>query len=119
MKSENEKVERVTNLDYLHELSKGNASFVKEMISIFLSENPEELKALEKGIKSSDYELVKTTAHKLRSTIPFIGLDKLIENDVSDVETMAGNKGDMQEIERKFTRIKEICEKAYYELQPV
>ncbi|HXB40634.1 MAG TPA: Hpt domain-containing protein [Bacteroidia bacterium] len=111
--------EKITNLDYLVDLSKGNKLFVKEMIVIFLSENPEEIKTIEKGIAEKDYDLIKATAHKLRSTIPFIGLDKLIESEVEEMETLATNHANIKEIEKRFSRIKETCEKACIELQPV
>jgi len=34
----------IVNLDYLNKIAKGNKNFVKEMIGIFLTENPEEIK---------------------------------------------------------------------------
>jgi len=119
MKDINESTEKTVDLSYLVEVSKGNKTFVKEMITLFLSENPEEIKALENGIKNKDYDLIKATAHKLRSTIPFIGLDKLIEKEVVEIETLAGNKTDIEKIEELFMKIKEVCQKAYVELMPV
>jgi HPt (histidine-containing phosphotransfer) domain-containing protein len=119
MNNSNNEAKKITNLDYLVDLSKGNKVFVKEMIEIFLSENPEEIKSIEKGISEKNYELIKATAHKLRSTIPFIGLDKLIENEVEEIETLAAAQGDIREIEKRFLKIKEMCEKACWELQPV
>lgn len=119
MKNINESAEKIINLSYLIEVSKGNKTFVKEMIDLFLSENPEEIKNLEKGIHAKDYGLIKATAHKLRSTIPFVGLDKIIETEVEEIETLATNKSDMPEIEKRFAKIKEVCEKACCELMPV
>jgi len=119
MKNDTTNMEKITDLNYLIDISKGNKVFVKEMINLFLSENPEEIKCLEKGIQEKNYDQIKATAHKLRSTIPFIGLDKLIEKDVIGIETLAAQKGDIQEIEKHFMKIKETCERAYFELYPV
>ncbi|MDF2448406.1 MAG: His Kinase (phospho-acceptor) protein [Bacteroidota bacterium] len=119
METKTEKIEKTTNLSYLMELSDGNKTFVKEMISLFLSENPEEIKALERGIAEKNYKAIKSVAHKLRSTIPFMGLDKVIEKEVAEIESLAAQSGDLQEISSRFSKIKSACEKAYIELSPV
>lgn len=108
--------EKITDLSYLVRLSNGNKVFVKEMINLFLSENPEEIKSLELAIRDKDYDSIKATAHKLRSTIPFIGIDKFIEKDVSEIEELAADHSDMEEIKARFSRIKSVCEKACIEL---
>jgi HPt (histidine-containing phosphotransfer) domain-containing protein len=139
MDDSGEKGEKVTNLDYLVKLSKGNEQFVKEMIRIFLEENPGEITTLEKAIKEQDYSLINMAAHKLRSTIPFVGIDKIIASEISEIEQLALNKAGnplMQDapeqkkpgflptdreliktIEKLFTKIKNICWKACDELR--
>ena len=108
--------EKMIDLSYLLRLSNGNKVFVKEMIALFLSENPEEIKSLDQAIHEKDYDTIKATAHKLRSTIPFIGIDKFIEKEVSEIETLAAEHAEMQEIEIRFEKIKSVCEKACIEL---
>lgn len=116
---DNENKQKVTDLTYLEQVSKGDKAFVKEMITLFLSENPEEIKSLQKGIIDRNHELIRTVAHKLRSTIPFLGLDKLIEKDVMKIEVLAAERSPISEIENIFTKIKSICERACWELQPI
>ncbi len=119
METDKNNPRKIINLGYLIGLSKGNNVFVKEMIDLFLSENPEEIKSLEKGILEKNYEVIKNTAHKLKSTIPFIGLDKVIQSEVSEVEKLASSKSELPKIEKLFLKIKEMCERACCELQPV
>jgi HPt (histidine-containing phosphotransfer) domain-containing protein len=107
----------VVNIDYLRQLSKGNTKFVDEMIRIFLTENPEEIKILEGAIHDENYDLIKATTHKLRSTLPYIGLDKLVEEEVTEIETLAAKKTGVERIGELFSRIKDTCEKACVELQ--
>lgn len=109
---------KVVNIDYLKQLSKGNTRFVEEMIRIFLAENPEEMKVLESAIRHKDYDLVKATAHKLRSTLPYIGLDKVVEHEVNEMEDLAEAQADIHQIATLFARIKQMCERACQELQP-
>lgn len=108
---------RIINLDYLIELSRGNTAFVAEMIEIFLIENPEELRCLKKGIDLADFDLIKTAAHKMRSTIPFVGLDKHIEVEVIEIEMLAERQTNIIEIQRLFSKIKKLCHKASLELK--
>jgi HPt (histidine-containing phosphotransfer) domain-containing protein len=133
--------DHVTNLDYLTKLSKGNSQFVTDMIRIFLEENPGEVAALEKAISTKDFRLINASAHKLRSTVPFVGIDKIISSEISELEQLALKKaGDplnpaqqtvasarflptdrelMKKIERLFSKIKKICTRAYEELRPM
>ncbi len=133
---------KVTNLDYLLKLSKGNEEFVRDMIRIFLDENPSEISVLEKAIAERDFKLINSAAHKLRSTVPFVGIDKIISEDITLIEQLAREKSDEQthggqaeekaqggsflpndremisRIESLFSKIKRICLRAYSELKP-
>jgi HPt (histidine-containing phosphotransfer) domain-containing protein len=106
----------VTNLNYLKELSKGNTAFVKEMITIFLTENSEELNYFEKCIHDQDFESIRLSAHKLRSSIPYLGLDKHIGKEINEIEKLAASKSYIQKIESMFSKIRTICERARQEL---
>lgn len=116
MRTTVENTEKMIDLSYLERLSNGNKVFVKEMIALFLSENPEEIKSIEQAIREKDHAAIKAAAHKLRSTIPFIGIDKFIEKEVSEIEELASNNADMREIETRFAKIKSTCERACIEL---
>ena len=108
---------KIIDLNYLSAIAKGNRDFVKEMVSIFLADNPLELKSLENSIKEPNFEKIRSVAHKLKSTLPFIGIDKLIGKEVLEIESMAGTQSDLPGIEERFKKVKEVCEKACIELQ--
>jgi len=124
---------RITNLDYLTDLSKGNTLFVDEMIEIFIAESPDEIIVLEKAIHEKDFKLIKSCAHKMISTIPFVGLDKIIETEVSEIEKLASAQAgssaefiqapseglikNIKKIEVLFSRIKEVYRLAILELK--
>lgn len=110
---------KITDLAYLAEVSKGDKVFMKEMINLFLSENPEEIQSMEKGILERNFDAIKSIAHKLRSTLPFIGLDKVIDKEVVEVESLATQRSSIGKIEELFTKIKAMCQKAWLELKPI
>ena len=107
----------VCNLNYLKELSNGNAEFVNEMIRLFLAEIPGEIQNLEKGIEEKDYDSIKQSAHKMKSTIPFVGLNFIIGNEVFEIEDLANKKLDLEKIEFLFSGVKEMCTRATNELR--
>jgi len=108
---------KVTNLDYLTELSKGNAQFIADMIEIFIIESPKEIALLEKSIIDKNFISIKSSAHKMRSTIPFLGLDKIIEKEVLEIEILAASQSDIKKIEILFSKIKNVYQKAVQELK--
>lgn len=108
---------RVSNLDYLTEMSNGNGEFIGEMIRIFLVEMPTEIGNLEDGIMQQDHETIKQAAHKLKSTVPFVGLDRIINTELSEIEQLASSYADIKSIEPLFKKVKMMCEKAARELQ--
>lgn len=117
--------EKVTNLSYLTELSKGSEPFIAEMVGIFLGEAPQEISLLEQGVTEKNLKLIKASAHKMRSTIPFVGIDKVIMAELIEIEGLADNKSDdaavhfknMQQIETLFLKVKDVYKRAIEELK--
>ena len=95
----------IVNLDYLKDISCGNQGFEKEMIEIFISKVIVDIEKLEKAIYSSDFKIVKRTAHELISSIPIVGLDNL-EAQLKSIEKEAGKKVINDETIEKFEEIK-------------
>jgi HPt (histidine-containing phosphotransfer) domain-containing protein len=107
----------ITNLSYLEGLSKGDKSFVKKMINVFLEENPKEVRMLEESIQSKNYDTIKSAAHKLKSTIPFVGLDTVIGKEVGEIESLATRREGYESIKTLLVKIKESSDLAYDELK--
>lgn len=107
---------KVVNLDYLTELSNGSRCFINEMIHLFLLENPKEIQLLEKSIHEKKYESIKQISHKLKSSISFVGLNKIIGKELKEIETLAENNSKMREIEERFSKVREVCRRAVLEL---
>ncbi|MFL5764058.1 MAG: hypothetical protein ACJ77K_08965 [Bacteroidia bacterium] len=111
-----EENKKVTDLRYLKGLAEGNKEFIESMITAFLTENPNEISEVEKGISEQDYSLIRSGAHRMRSTIPFVGIDSIIGDAVSEIEELAKMKQNLLRIKTLFARVKEICSQASAEL---
>ena len=107
---------KVSDLTYLNEISKGDANFIKEMISIFLSETPDEISQLENAIALSDFDKIRSISHHMKSTIPFIGLDSLIGKELAQIEDLALGKKDIQTISTHFIKVQAVFKQAIEEL---
>jgi HPt (histidine-containing phosphotransfer) domain-containing protein len=109
--------EKVTDLTYLKELSKGDNSFVQEMIEIFLEENPGELSALRKSIDQDDFPMIYSSAHKLKSSTPFVGIYSRIRNHVLEIEDLAKRHERSDRMLELYDEIEKVCKKSREELQ--
>ena len=106
---------KVINTKHLDSLSRGNISFIKEIIAIFLEQNPIEISELELAIKNNDYENIRSISHKMKTSVGFIGLDLLLPK-LTVIEDLAIDQKNMNEIELLFFDIKPLCEEAMHEL---
>ena len=106
----------IINKEHLNTLSRGNKAFIKEIIDIFLEQNPNELVELEKSILAKDYSAIRSISHKMKTSVGFIGINQLLP-ELSTIEKMAINEGDINNIQSKFTHVKTICHQAAIELK--
>ncbi|MBA3664171.1 MAG: Hpt domain-containing protein [Bacteroidetes bacterium] len=113
---ENNKTQQTINLGYLIGLSRGDKGFVKNMINVFLEENPKEIEMLEASIREVDFDMIRASAHKLKSTIPFVGLDLKIGEVVNEIETLAAKGKDIESIKQLFSTVKKNSDMATEEL---
>jgi len=109
-------IKKVIDLTYLNEISKGDKNFINEMINIFLSETPEEINQLEEAIACTNFEKIRAISHHMKSTIPFVGLDIIIGNELDEIENHAINNKEIEEINVNFIKVKAAFLQAYKEL---
>jgi CheY-like chemotaxis protein len=68
------------NHEYLKELSGGNEAFIQDLIDEFLKQTPIENEKLRKAFFDENLDLIKTTAHTLKTNYGYLGMDdKFIE----------------------------------------
>jgi len=83
------------NLDYLNMMADGDAEMKKVMLGMLFDEMPEELEKLEKLCSEGNWEELSSVAHKMKSTLSFIGNDEMTNaNSVLEVKTKTGEDAD-------------------------
>lgn len=108
----------IVNLSDLLELSRGNNSFVREMIDIFVEQNPLDLKQLEDAGAIAKYNTIRAVAHRMKTSIGFMGIKNLLPT-LTQIETMAENRKDIDEINRLLAEVRNNCTKAIEEFKHI
>jgi len=103
------------DMTYLREVSKGSTLFMVEMIQIFLTKTPETLGLISDSIALGDWEQVGFFAHKLKATYAYVGMSEL-RNFVMEIEQMAKNQENLEQIAEKFEYLRKGTELALVEL---
>ncbi len=108
---------KLVNLDYLNEISDGNADFIIDLIEMFFKQIPEYQIYLLDLYKKKDWVNLGKLAHKAKSAILMVGMEELA-GDLKKLEENAKegiNINEYHEIIVKFVResnlaIKELKE---------
>jgi HPt (histidine-containing phosphotransfer) domain-containing protein len=106
---------KIIKPEHLYSLSRGNNLFIKEVIQLFLEQNPKEISDLEQGVKMRDYAVVSSIAHKMKTSIGFIGIEQLFAP-LNQLEKLAINQGNLNDIQNLFNEVKKMCQYAVIEL---
>ncbi len=111
-----EEAPRITNLDYVRELSEDNDEFFREFLELFINTTPETLENLNRSIKASDWEGVRQAAHKMKPSLNYLGMTTTRETAVK-VEEYAKEKKNVEEIPQMIEQLNADCEKAITEIK--
>ena len=106
----------IISIEHLHSLSRGNTTFIKEIIHLFLEQNPIEINDVEKAIEHKDYAVISSVAHKMKTSVGFIGIEQLLQP-LNQLEKLAINQGNANDILGIFKNVKTTCHKASMELR--
>ncbi len=87
----NKKEPPLYNLAQLESIDTGNKAFKSQMINLFIEQMNEYLPALSNAMKNLDYEKIYIVAHKMKSTIDYIGINS-ISKEIREIEHFANEK---------------------------
>ncbi|MCW3120169.1 MAG: response regulator [Chitinophagaceae bacterium] len=105
----------IIDLDYLHELAKGNKNFEMEMIRQFIVQVPAEIHSLKTAIDQKDFPAVTSIAHGLKSSVSFMGLALKLEPVLRQIEENASIHNDINRVQQNFEQLQQFCSEALSE----
>ncbi|NLR77639.1 hybrid sensor histidine kinase/response regulator [Chitinophaga eiseniae] len=106
---------QLINMHYLHDLSKGNTSFEKNMLEQFITQLPEELSLLKKAVVAEDIAAIRASAHNLKTTVSFIGLEDHLYPILEPLEKVQENNYHAAVVAGQFNTLKQLCIQAVQE----
>ena len=104
------------NLAKVYALSDNDPEFVMQIITLFVTEVPEDLKQIDLGIKIKDYKLAYSYAHKIKPSLDLLGMTVAFE-EILQVEAWTKAEGKRKEINDTFASIQSQIEKAVKEIK--
>lgn len=88
----------------------------KKYISIFLKNAPKLLLQMQNGFESNDLEMVKISAHSLKTQLNYMGVKEEYSH-VQEIEQMASHEHKNEEIKSLIDNLQQICVQAFKELE--
>ena len=102
--------EKLYKLDLLKKLSHNNNEVIRKLIHVFMDQAPKAVEEIKAAYKAGKFNLVSTTAHKIKPTFGYFGIEG-IEKDIEMIELLAKFEVANPEIEKLICRL-EIITKA-------
>ncbi len=94
-------------------MSRGNDSFVKQILIVFTEDAPKSVNIIRQGIQENQHENIRSQAHSLKSSIDLLGISGL-KNVIREIEQLAKDGAPISQIEPLFatidTQIAEVME---------
>jgi len=94
-----------------------NETIVKELIDIFIQQNPIDMKALEIAFKKKELATIKNIAHRIKSGLALLGFPDIAKIASSIERTATDSNAIDQKLKLLFNELKAKTQLAYLELQ--
>ncbi|WP_413997668.1 Hpt domain-containing protein [Flavobacterium sp. W1B] len=104
------------NLSKVYALSDNDTEFVNEILTLFVTEVPEDLLQIKEGIKKKDHKHAYAYAHKIKPTLDLLGLNVAFE-EILQLEAWTKAEGKKKEIKDIFKSIKSQVSDAVKEIR--
>jgi CheY-like chemotaxis protein/predicted hydrocarbon binding protein/HPt (histidine-containing phosphotransfer) domain-containing protein len=104
------------DLSFLLTQTRNNKSFVGEMIHIFKEQTPKDIAALKSAIDEADYKAIYRAAHSVRNGIIFFGLNRIIGDNLVQIEQMALAGKPTSDMAQHLEKVIEVCNAAILKL---
>jgi HPt (histidine-containing phosphotransfer) domain-containing protein len=104
------------NLAKVYALSDNDPDFVNEILNLFVTEVPDDLKQIGEGIKKKDHKHAYAYAHKIKPSLDLMGLNVAFE-EILQVEAWTKTEGKKKDIIETFKSIKSQVKEAIKEIK--
>jgi len=107
---------KIINLEYLDSLTGGESSIKLSMLDTLVSDLPKEIAKVQSDYNSSNWEQLKQSSHKIKSTCAYIGLNDMVEV-ARNIEHGTFEKKNYDKMGAWIADLAKNCKQAHIELQ--
>lgn len=111
-----EKNHYLIDLSYLNEIGGTNKKFINEVLDLFMSHIPQELSDLDTAIDQADFPRISSLAHKIKSSVPFVGLYKTHGPLLEEMESWSEAHTGLDRMRELFQLINASCRQVIEEI---
>lgn len=97
----NEVYAQLPDMEHLKMMCHNDSDFMKEIIEVFLESTPKNIEEMYESLNTSNYSQLKKDAHKIKSSVSFIGLKSAIPL-LKELESLSLEHSDNQIIKEKL-----------------
>ncbi len=106
----------VINLNYLKEISGGDTGIISKTIEKFLETTPDILDQMDDHLEQGDHNSLGRAAHKLKSSVAFMGIDAIKET-ILEIERITKTGQGVDELGTHVKKVRVVLEQGYGELK--
>ncbi|MCC6250980.1 MAG: Hpt domain-containing protein [Bacteroidia bacterium] len=104
------------NLNYLMGLMDNNKEIVIEVLNLFCSELPKDMKLMENSILEKQWKQAGKTAHKLKSSVANLGLNQLRDL-FYFIEQNGYDETNIEQIQKNYENIKRSVDQLMIDIE--
>lgn len=104
------------NLAKVYAISENDTDFVMDIVTLFVSEIPQDLLQMKEAINGKDYQGAYSFAHKMKPTLDLLGMT-VAHEELLYIENWTKNEGKRKEVKDTYKSIEYRIEKAVKEIR--
>lgn len=104
------------NLDYLDMMSDGDLEMKKVMLDMLFEELPQEIAKMRIHADTSNWNELKSVAHKMKSTLSFVGCEVMTTAN-STIEAVCKDNGEVSQVPSLMTVLENNLDNVMAELK--
>ena len=108
--------DKVCNMGYLVEATRGNKKIIKNIVAVFFKETRAELSSLTDAIKKTNYTVINDISHKIKSAFPILGIS-ILDPVFKEMEQLSNSTSQIGKIEQLNRRVNIVFNKARIEMK--
>ncbi len=109
-------MENVCDLNYLTEMMDNKKPLIGGIMDSFLQQIPEELQSINDAITKTDYTIIKSFAHTMKSSVSIMGI-AILTPILKEMEDLGKAASGIERIKELSIQLNLICEQAIKEIE--